>query len=68
MINMSSYHPGGANVAFADGSVRFIKSSTAMNVIWSLGSKAGGGGCLRPTRIERTADVHLGEWNHRGEN
>jgi prepilin-type N-terminal cleavage/methylation domain-containing protein/prepilin-type processing-associated H-X9-DG protein len=42
MINMSSYHPGGANVSFADGSVRFIKSSTAMQVIWSLGSKAGG--------------------------
>jgi prepilin-type processing-associated H-X9-DG protein len=42
MINMSSYHPGGANVAFADGSVRFLKSSTALNVIWSLGSRAGG--------------------------
>jgi prepilin-type N-terminal cleavage/methylation domain-containing protein/prepilin-type processing-associated H-X9-DG protein len=42
MINMSSFHPGGANAAFADGSVRFIKSSTAQNIIWSLGSKAGG--------------------------
>jgi prepilin-type processing-associated H-X9-DG protein/prepilin-type N-terminal cleavage/methylation domain-containing protein len=42
MLNLSSYHPGGANVAFADGSVRFIKSSTAMQVIWALGSKAGG--------------------------
>jgi len=42
MINLSSFHPGGANVAFADGSVRFVKSSTAQNVIWSLGSKAGG--------------------------
>ena len=42
MINMSSYHPGGANAAFADGSVRFIKSSVAMNIMWSLGSKAGG--------------------------
>jgi len=42
MINMSSYHPGGANAAFADGSVRFIKSSTSWPVIWSLGSKAGG--------------------------
>ncbi len=41
MLNLSSYHPGGANVAFADGSVRFIKSSTAMQVIWALGSKAG---------------------------
>jgi prepilin-type processing-associated H-X9-DG protein/prepilin-type N-terminal cleavage/methylation domain-containing protein len=42
MINLSSFHPGGANVAFADGSVRFLKSSTALNVIWALGSKAGG--------------------------
>ena len=42
MYNLSSYHPGGANAAFADGSVRFIKSSTANSVIWALGSKAGG--------------------------
>jgi prepilin-type processing-associated H-X9-DG protein len=41
MYNLSSYHPGGANAAFADGSVRFIKSSTSNQVIWSLGSKAG---------------------------
>src|SRR5262249_32974340 len=41
MYNLSSYHPGGANVAFADGSVRFVKSSTAQNVMWYLGSKAG---------------------------
>jgi prepilin-type processing-associated H-X9-DG protein len=42
MINLSSYHPGGANVSFCDGSVRFVKSSTAMQVIWALGTKAGG--------------------------
>jgi len=42
MYNLSSFHPGGANVAFADGSVRFLKSSTAMNIIWALGSKSGG--------------------------
>jgi prepilin-type processing-associated H-X9-DG protein/prepilin-type N-terminal cleavage/methylation domain-containing protein len=42
MYSMSSYHPGGANVAFADGSVRFVKSTTAMNVIWSLGTRDGG--------------------------
>ena len=33
-MNLSSFHPGGANVAFTDGSVRFIKetiSSWAIN-------------------------------------
>jgi len=42
MMNMSSYHPGGANVVMCDGSVKFIKDSTNMNVIWSLGSRAQG--------------------------
>ena len=42
MYGLSSFHPGGGNVAMADGSVRFLKSSTAMNVVWGLGSKAGG--------------------------
>jgi len=42
MYGLSSFHPGGGNVAFADGSVRFLKSSTAMNVVWALGSRAGG--------------------------
>jgi len=42
MYNMSSYHPGGANVAFADGSVRFVKSSTVMTIIWALGTRDGG--------------------------
>lgn len=41
MYSLSSYHPGGANIAFADGSVRFVKSSTAWTVIWALGSKNG---------------------------
>ncbi len=42
MYGMSSFHPGGANIAMADGSVRYLKSSTAMNIVWGLGSKAGG--------------------------
>jgi prepilin-type N-terminal cleavage/methylation domain-containing protein/prepilin-type processing-associated H-X9-DG protein len=42
MFGMSSFHPGGANVAMADGSVRFLKSSAAMNVVWGLGSRNGG--------------------------
>jgi prepilin-type processing-associated H-X9-DG protein len=39
---LSSFHPGGANAGFADGSVRFLKSSTSMQIIWSLGTRAGG--------------------------
>jgi prepilin-type N-terminal cleavage/methylation domain-containing protein/prepilin-type processing-associated H-X9-DG protein len=42
IYGLSSFHPGGCNVAFADGSVRFIKASTAYNVIWGIGSRAGG--------------------------
>jgi prepilin-type N-terminal cleavage/methylation domain-containing protein/prepilin-type processing-associated H-X9-DG protein len=33
MVNASSNHPGGVNVGFADGSVRFVKSSVA-NQSW----------------------------------
>ena len=40
--NSTSFHPGGCNVGFADGSVKFIKSSIAMKTWWSLGTKAGG--------------------------
>jgi prepilin-type N-terminal cleavage/methylation domain-containing protein/prepilin-type processing-associated H-X9-DG protein len=42
MYGMSSYHPGGANVLLCDGSVRFLKDSTSMQVVWSLGSMAQG--------------------------
>jgi prepilin-type N-terminal cleavage/methylation domain-containing protein/prepilin-type processing-associated H-X9-DG protein len=38
----SSYHPGGVNVTFADGSVRFIKQSIAPQTWWALGTRAGG--------------------------
>jgi prepilin-type N-terminal cleavage/methylation domain-containing protein/prepilin-type processing-associated H-X9-DG protein len=38
----SSNHPGGVNVLFGDGSVRFLKSSVALNVWWALGSRNGG--------------------------
>lgn len=39
MWNLSSYHAGGANVCMADGSVKFIKSSTSLPIIWALGSR-----------------------------
>jgi prepilin-type N-terminal cleavage/methylation domain-containing protein/prepilin-type processing-associated H-X9-DG protein len=38
----TSNHPGGVNCTFADGSVKFVKDSVAMNVWWSLGTKARG--------------------------
>jgi len=38
-IGMSSYHSGGANALFGDGSVRFLKSSTNQIVLWSIGSR-----------------------------
>jgi prepilin-type N-terminal cleavage/methylation domain-containing protein/prepilin-type processing-associated H-X9-DG protein len=40
--NVSSLHPGGVNAGFADGSVRFIKSSINMLTWMQLGTKAGG--------------------------
>ena len=38
-IGLSSYHPGGANVLMADGSVHFLKDSTNQRTIWALGSR-----------------------------
>jgi prepilin-type processing-associated H-X9-DG protein len=41
-ITARSYHPGGVNVLFGDGSVRFVKNSVA-GITWrALGSVAGG--------------------------
>jgi prepilin-type processing-associated H-X9-DG protein len=37
-----SYHPGGVNVGFADGSVRFAKKSVNLSVWNGLGTRAGG--------------------------
>jgi len=42
IVGLSSFHPGGANVAMGDGSVKFIKSSTAYPTLWALGSKGQG--------------------------
>jgi prepilin-type processing-associated H-X9-DG protein len=38
----ASNHPGGINLSFADGSVRFIKNSIGLQVWWALGTRSGG--------------------------
>ena len=42
MMNLASYHPGGANIGMCDGSVRFLKDSVSIQAIWKLGSIAQG--------------------------
>ena len=37
-----SYHSGGVNALFSDGSVKFIKDSINRNTWWSLGTRARG--------------------------
>jgi prepilin-type N-terminal cleavage/methylation domain-containing protein/prepilin-type processing-associated H-X9-DG protein len=37
----SCNHPGGINIGFADGSVRWVKSSIQYQVWWALGSRNG---------------------------
>ena len=38
----TSNHPGGVNVAFADGSVHFIKDAISPQTWWALGTRNGG--------------------------
>jgi prepilin-type N-terminal cleavage/methylation domain-containing protein/prepilin-type processing-associated H-X9-DG protein len=42
MVGASSYHPGGANVAMLDGSVKFVKNSVSLPTWWAIATKAGG--------------------------
>ena len=58
MYGLSSYHPGGGNVAFADGSVRFLKTSTATFVVWALGSRAQRGSRLERFLLNRSRFCH----------
>jgi prepilin-type processing-associated H-X9-DG protein len=38
----SSNHPGGVNVTFADGSVRFVKDTINVTTWWAIGTRNGG--------------------------
>ncbi len=38
----TSNHPGGANMCFTDGSVRFIKDTVNPQAFWSIGTRNGG--------------------------
>jgi prepilin-type N-terminal cleavage/methylation domain-containing protein/prepilin-type processing-associated H-X9-DG protein len=40
-ITATSNHPGGVNVCFTDGSVRFVKDSVNLQTWWALGTRAG---------------------------
>jgi prepilin-type N-terminal cleavage/methylation domain-containing protein/prepilin-type processing-associated H-X9-DG protein len=42
MLDANSNHPGGVNVCFLDGSVKFIKDSVSQQTWWAIATKAGG--------------------------
>jgi len=42
VIPPTSNHPGGVNMCFADGSIKFIKDSVSVQTFWALGTRAGG--------------------------
>ena len=42
IIGASSNHPGGVNVTFLDGSVKFIKDSVSQQTWWAVATKANG--------------------------
>lgn len=42
IVTPSSYHPGGVNVAFLDGSVHHISETIELKTWWALGSANGG--------------------------
>ena len=50
-LSASSYHPGGVNALFADGSVRFVKNSVSP-VTWAALGTIAGGEVVAPMRID----------------
>ena len=51
MIGASSYHPGGVNVGFLDGSVKFIKDSVSLQT-WAPSPPRRGARSSTPAAIE----------------
>jgi prepilin-type N-terminal cleavage/methylation domain-containing protein/prepilin-type processing-associated H-X9-DG protein len=41
MVTATSAHPGGVNVCFTDGSVRFVKDSVNLQAWWAIGTRNG---------------------------
>jgi prepilin-type processing-associated H-X9-DG protein len=41
IVSATSNHPGGCNVLFIDGSVKFIKSTVNIRTWWALGTLSG---------------------------
>jgi prepilin-type processing-associated H-X9-DG protein len=42
LVGASSYHPGGVNVGFLDGSVKFVKTSVSPVTWWAIATMNGG--------------------------
>jgi prepilin-type processing-associated H-X9-DG protein len=42
MLDASSNHPGGVNVGFMDGSVKFVKDAVNQQAWWAIATKSGG--------------------------
>jgi len=42
VVSASSYHSGGVNACFLDGSVKFLKDSISNQTWWAIATKAGG--------------------------
>ena len=40
-VGAASAHPGGGNILFGDGSVKFVKSTISRKTWWALGTKSG---------------------------
>jgi prepilin-type N-terminal cleavage/methylation domain-containing protein/prepilin-type processing-associated H-X9-DG protein len=41
-VGASSFHPGGVNIAFLDGSTHFVSNGISPQVWWAMATKAGG--------------------------